>query len=91
MKVICNTRDFCPLKDSCPHGQIHECENYAYAMECIVVHDVVQCLPVKERRPHMPKATCPACKKTFHGWAIKHQEKVTCPYCGAVAKKEEKR
>ena len=35
----------------------------------------------------MPKAVCPVCKETFHGWILEHIDKLPCPYCGAPLKK----
>ena len=35
----------------------------------------------------MPKAVCPVCKETFHGWSIKYLDRMPCPYCGAPLKK----
>ena len=37
----------------------------------------------------MPKAVCPVCKETMHGWILEHIDKLPCPYCGAPLKKVE--
>ena len=47
--VICNHAATCGLND-CEHAQPHECENIGYAMECIAIDEVVQCLaPTQEQ------------------------------------------
>ena len=37
----------------------------------------------------MPKAVCPACGKTLHGWSIEYLDRMPCPYCGKQLSKEE--
>jgi len=40
----CSKSGECEHCQICIHAHPHECENAGYAMECIYLHGVVQCL-----------------------------------------------